>query len=164
MRLFILRPRRNRRPFLPARIERSLVRSSCYSIIGVKLNALIVDDSSAVRAFVRAALEEAGFARVVEAATGFEALRLVTANAFDVVIVDINMPDINGLELLSFMRKSPRQQGARKILISTQSEGLEARRGVELGADAFLQKPFDVDELRNLILEVLGRARGGLLA
>lgn len=162
--MFILLPRGAGTSLVPARIGRPFVRSSCYPIHGVKLNALIVDDSSAVRAFVRAALEEADFAHVSEAATGFEALRLVTANAFDVVIVDINMPDINGLELLSFMRKSPRQQGARKILISTQSEGVEARRGVELGADAFLQKPFDVDGLRNLILDVLGRTSGGLLA
>ncbi|HET6416143.1 MAG TPA: response regulator [Polyangiales bacterium] len=125
------------------------------------LHALIVDDSSAVRAFVRASLEDADFARVEEAATGFEALRLLASNAFDVVIVDVNMPDINGLELLAFMKKSPRQQGARKILISTQVEGRDARRGTELGADAFLEKPFEVDELRELIRGLLSTAAGG---
>ena len=119
-------------------------------------HALIVDDSSAVRAFVRASLEDADFARVQEAETGFEALRLLAANAFDVVIVDINMPDINGLELLAFMKKSPRQQGARKILISTQVDGLDVKRGTELGADAFLQKPFEVGDLRELIRGLLG--------
>ncbi|MFA9410913.1 MAG: response regulator [Deltaproteobacteria bacterium] len=120
--------------------------------------ALIVDDSSAVRAFVRASLEDADFARVQEAETGFEALRLLAANAFDVVIVDVNMPDINGLELLAFMKKSPRQQGARKILISTQVNGPDSKRGAELGADAFLQKPFEVDELRTMIRGLLGSA------
>ena len=120
--------------------------------------ALIVDDSSAVRAFVRASLEDADFARVQEAETGFEALRLLAANAFDVVIVDVNMPDINGLELLAFMKKSPRQQGARKILISTQVDGPDSKRGVDLGADAFLRKPFEVDELRALIRGLLGSA------
>ena len=119
-------------------------------------HALIVDDSSAVRAFVRASLEDADFARVQEAETGFAALRLLAANAFDVVIVDINMPDINGLELLAFMKKSPRQQGARKILISTQVDGLDVKRGTELGADAFLQKPFEVGDLRELIRGLLG--------
>ena len=119
-------------------------------------HALIVDDSSAVRTFVRASLEDADFARVQEAETGFEALRLLAANAFDVVIVDINMPDINGLELLAFMKKSPRQQGARKILISTQVDGLDVKRGTELGADAFLQKPFEVGDLRELIRGLLG--------
>ena len=121
-------------------------------------HALIVDDSSAVRAFVRASLEDADFARVQEAETGFEALRLLAANSFDVVIVDVNMPDINGLELLAFMKKSPRQQGARKILISTQVDGPDAKQGTELGADAFLQKPFEVGELRDLIRRLLASA------
>jgi two-component system chemotaxis response regulator CheY len=124
----------------------------------VAFHALIVDDSSAVRAFVRASLEDAGFARVQEAETGFEALRLLASNTFDVVIVDVNMPDINGLELLAFMRRSPRQQAARKILISTQMDGPDARRGIDLGADAFLQKPFEVGELRALIRDLISAA------
>jgi len=124
----------------------------------VAFQALIVDDSSAVRAFVRASLEDADFARVQEAETGFEALRLLAANTFDVVIVDVNMPDINGLELLAFMKKSPRQQGARKILISTQVDGSDSKQGAELGADAFLKKPFEVDELRSMIRDLLGSA------
>ncbi len=123
-------------------------------------HALVVDDSSAVRAFVRASLENADFARVEEAGTGFEALRFLATHAFDVVIVDVNMPDINGLELLSFMKKSPRQQGARKILISTQAGGLDSQRGAELGADAFLKKPFTVDELRELVSSLLRPAEG----
>jgi two-component system chemotaxis response regulator CheY len=122
----------------------------------VAFHALIVDDSAAVRAFVRACLEDASFARVEEAETGFEALQLLASNAFDVVIVDVNMPDINGLELLAFMKKSPRQQGARKILISTQIDGADSKQGTELGADAFLKKPFEIGELRELIRDLLG--------
>ena len=121
----------------------------------MSFHALIVDDSSAVRAFVRASLEDAGFARVQEAETGFEALRLLASNTFDVVIVDVNMPDINGLELLAFMKKSPRQQAARRILISTQVDGPDSKRGLQLGADAFLQKPFEVEQLRSLVREHL---------
>ena len=125
----------------------------------MSLHALIVDDSAAVRAFVRASLEDDGFALVEEAETGFEALRLLASNAFDVVIVDVNMPDINGLELLAFMKKSPRQQGARKILISTREDAVDAQRGEELGADAFLKKPFEVNELRTLIRTLTDRAQ-----
>jgi len=121
----------------------------------VPFHTLIVDDSNAVRAFVRAALEDAGFSRVQEAETGFEALQLLASNTYDVVIVDVNMPDINGLELLAFMKKSPRQQGARRILISTGVDGSDAERGTELGADACLEKPFEVDELRDLIRDLL---------
>jgi len=124
----------------------------------VAFQALIVDDSNAVRAFVRASLEDADFARVQEAETGFEALRLFAANSFDVVIVDVNMPDINGLELLSFMKKSPRQQGARKILVGPQVVVSDSKQGAQLGADAFLKKPFEVDELRSMIRDLLGSA------
>ena len=68
---------------------------------------LVVEDSSAMRAFVRAALEEAEIVReVVEAASGFEALRVLPREAFELAIVDINMPDVNGLELIRFMRGS----------------------------------------------------------
>ena len=111
-----------------------------------------------MRAFVRASLEESGFARVDEAETGFEALRLLAANSFDVVIVDVNMPDINGLELLAFMKKSPRQQSARRILISTQAGGPDTERAAQLGADAFLAKPFEVGELLGLLASLLGSA------
>lgn len=125
-------------------------------------HALIVDDSGAVRAFVRASLEDAGFARVQEAETGFEALRLMASNEFDIVIVDVNMPDINGLELLSFMQRSPKQQAARKVLISTQAGGADSRRGTDLGADAFLQKPFQAGQLRRLITDLLAEAVEGI--
>jgi two-component system chemotaxis response regulator CheY len=159
--MFILRYGRAPVALVWARIGRvppgfSLLR--CTRGNRVTLHALIVDDSSAVRAFVRASLEDAEFARVQEAETGFEALRLLASNAFDVVIVDVNMPDINGLELLAFMKKSPRQQGAAKILISTQLDGSDAERGAGLGADAFLKKPFEVEELRELIRRLLGSA------
>jgi two-component system chemotaxis response regulator CheY len=111
-----------------------------------------------VRAFVRASLEDAGFARVQEAETGFEALRLLASNEFDIVIVDVNMPDINGLELLSFMQRSPKQQAARKVLISTQAGGADSKRGIDLGANAFLHKPFQAEELRMLIVDLLAHA------
>jgi two-component system chemotaxis response regulator CheY len=124
----------------------------------VAYHALIVDDSSAVRAFVRASLEDAGFARVQEAETGFEALRLLASNEFDIVIVDVNMPDINGIELLSFMQRSPKQQAARKVLISTQAGGADSKRGIDLGANAFLHKPFQAEELRMLIVDLLAHA------
>ena len=100
----------------------------------VAFHALIVDDSSAVRAFVRASLEERGFARVEEAETGFEALRLLASNTFDVVIVDVNMPDINGLELLAFMKKSPRQQAVLDGFSSAPRSGRSTRNGASSSA------------------------------
>jgi two-component system chemotaxis response regulator CheY len=108
---------------------------------------LIVEDSSAMRAFVRASLEEDG-ALVTEASSGFEALRMLPRGAFDVVIVDVNMPDINGLELVSFMRKSPTHASTPLLIISTEASAKDRERGLALGANAYLAKPFTSEALR----------------
>jgi len=111
------------------------------------MKILVVEDSSAMRAFVRASLEEAEHAEVFEASNGFEALRLLPRGQYDVVIVDINMPDVNGLELLSFMRSADAHRDTPVVLISTESSANDRERGLALGANTFLQKPFGVDEL-----------------
>lgn len=117
----------------------------------MSLRVLIVDDSSAMRAFVRAALEEDGGADVVESTSGFEALRILPRENFDVVIVDVNMPDINGLELVSFLRKTPQHRDTPVIIISTEASSRDQERGIALGANAFLSKPFEPEELRALV-------------
>ena len=106
----------------------------------------------AMRAFVRDALEadaELGPTEVVEAESGFEALRLLPRGPWDLVITDINMPDINGLELLSFIRKSEQHRGVPVLLISTQSSERDRERGLKLGADGYLAKPFAPESLRD---------------
>jgi two-component system chemotaxis response regulator CheY len=115
------------------------------------LHVLVVEDSSAMRAFVRAALEEDGSARVDEAASGFEALRLLPRGQFDLVIVDINMPDINGLELVSFMRKSEAHKTTPLIIISTEASPRDRERGLALGANEYISKPFEADMLRGAV-------------
>ncbi|MEB2312280.1 MAG: response regulator [Sorangiineae bacterium] len=113
---------------------------------------LIVEDSTSMRAFVRSALEAGlsghGEAEVVEAASGFDALRLLPRGHYDIVITDINMPDINGLELVQFMRKSDRHRETPVLLISTQSAERDRDRGMSLGANGYLTKPFTPESLR----------------
>lgn len=119
---------------------------------------LIVEDSSAMRAFVRAALEEADVAReVVEAASGFEALRILPREAFDVAIVDINMPDVNGLELVRFMRSSESHRETPLLVISSEASARDRERGLSLGANQFLAKPFTAESL----IEVVSGLAGG---
>jgi two-component system chemotaxis response regulator CheY len=130
----------------------------------VCLHVLVVEDSSAMRAFVRAALEE-GFGeteevQVAEASSGFEALRLLPREGYDLVIVDINMPDINGLELVSFMRKSESHRTTPVIIISTESSAKDRERGLALGANAFLSKPFEPQVLRDIVLSTRRGAEG----
>ncbi len=124
---------------------------------------LIVEDSPSMRAFVRSVLEEQpsplGELEVVEAASGFDALRLLPRGPYALVISDINMPDINGLELLRFIRGSEQHQSTPVILISTQSSDRDRQRGLLLGADAYLAKPFTDEALRKVALEQLERPR-----
>ncbi len=124
---------------------------------------LLVEDSASMRAFVRSALESDATAlvdlEVVEAASGFDALRMLPRGAWDLVITDINMPDINGLELLRFIRGSEKHKGVPVLLISTQSSERDKERGLSLGADAYLVKPFSPEALRAATLQQLGRAR-----
>lgn len=109
---------------------------------------LVVEDSSAMRAFVRAALEEAGMVReVVEASSGFEALRILPRESLDFAIVDINMPDVNGLELIRFMRASEAHKTTPLLVISSESSERDRERGLTLGANAYLAKPFTAEAL-----------------
>lgn len=126
----------------------------------MSLRTLIVEDSSAMRAFVRAALEEEGY-EVIEAESGLEALRVLPRERFELVIVDVNMPDINGLELVSFMRRSDAHKAVPLVIISTEASARDRERGLELGADAYLSKPFGPDELRETVARVRRERAGG---
>lgn len=125
---------------------------------------LVVEDSHSMRAFVRNALEAEtsglGDLEVTEAASGFDALRLLPRGPYDLVITDINMPNINGLELLQFMRKSEQHKGTPVLLISTQSSERDRLRGLSLGADAYLTKPFTPEALcREALRHLTGEPR-----
>ncbi len=115
------------------------------------MRILVVDDSSAMRTFVRAAVEDELGADVTEATSGFDALRLLPRETFDVIVVDVNMPDINGLELVAFIRKNPAHVDTRILMISTEASEADQARGLKLGANAFLSKPFTAGALRDKI-------------
>jgi two-component system, chemotaxis family, chemotaxis protein CheY len=124
------------------------------------IRILIVEDSSAMRNYVRAALEGApelgDELDIVEAGSGFDALRLLPRSTYDLVITDINMPDINGLELIRFVRQSAHLSRVALLVISTQSSERDRARGLALGADAFLAKPFTPEMLRSAVAQSLG--------
>jgi two-component system chemotaxis response regulator CheY len=128
--------------------------------VNFRVRVLLVDDSPATRAFIRAALEAiaGGALELREASGGFEALRLLPRGPYDVVITDINMPDINGLELLNFIRKTPQHRATRVLLISTQKSEKDKQRGLQLGADAFLPKPFSIEQLKSALDRLLPNA------
>ena len=110
-----------------------------------------------MRAYVRATLETGGTVEVVEAASGLDALRLLPRGPYRLVITDINMPDLSGLELVSFIRRS--QHKATPIaIISTEGRETDRERAVALGANAYVTKPFTPDELLRVVAALLATA------
>jgi two-component system chemotaxis response regulator CheY len=115
---------------------------------------LVVEDSVSARAFVRAVLEGVDFAashggtEVIEASNGFDAMRLLPRGPYDLIITDINMTDINGLELIRFVRSSAHHRTTPLLVISTLRTEHDIERGLKLGANGYLGKPFTPAQLR----------------
>lgn len=112
---------------------------------------LIVEDSATTRALIRAVIDEMGDFNTVEAASGFEALKILPTEEFSLVITDVNMPDINGLELISFIKNTPRYSHIPLIIVSTERSEEDKKRGIALGAKAYVTKPFKAHELQEVI-------------
>jgi len=123
---------------------------------------LIVEDSETMRSMLVATLEELeGPIKSDQAASGFEALRLLPRERYDLIVTDINMPDINGLELVSFVKRNEQYATVPVIIVSTEGSERDRDKGLELGADAYLVKPFDPDELYDVATSLLARSRQG---
>jgi two-component system chemotaxis response regulator CheY len=110
-------------------------------------NVLIVEDSRAIRSMIRVALEEVGGFFAVEASNGFEALKTLPTRPFDLIITDINMPDINGLELIGFVKSNPAYRDIPLIIVSTEKTDEDKKRGIALGAFGYVEKPFKKEDL-----------------
>ncbi|HVH18843.1 MAG TPA: response regulator [Myxococcota bacterium] len=121
---------------------------------------LIVEDSPTMRALLASALEELeGSVKITEAESGFEALRVLPRERWDLIVTDVNMPDINGLELVSFVKGNDAYRGVPLIIVSTEGSERDRAKGLELGADAYLVKPFEPADLREIAAQLLARAR-----
>lgn len=117
---------------------------------------MIAEDSATMRYLIVSTISALGDYEVVEAANGFEALRILPREKVDLVITDINMPDINGLELVSFIKSNPNYRQTPLFIISTEGSEKDREKGLSLGADAYLVKPFSPDELQQLVKRFLG--------
>jgi two-component system chemotaxis response regulator CheY len=122
-------------------------------------NILIVEDSPTMLALLSSALEELEVpVKLTEASSGFEALRILPRESFDLIITDINMPDINGLELVSFVKSNDAYRSTPLMIVSTEGSERDREKGVKLGADAYIVKPFEPESLREVVLSLLSRA------
>ena len=124
---------------------------------------LIVEDSATMRSLLASSLEDLeNPVKIVEAENGFEALRFLPREDFDLVITDINMPDINGLELVSFIKHNDKYASIPLVIVSTEGSDRDRDKGLGLGADAYLVKPFDPETLRQVVGDLLaGRPGSG---
>jgi two-component system chemotaxis response regulator CheY len=108
---------------------------------------LIVDDSSTVRQQVSMALKQAGFT-TAEATDGREGLAAIDANrAIDMVICDVNMPNMNGLEMIEKVKSKPENKSLPILMLTTEGQPSMIKRAKEAGAVGWMVKPFDANQL-----------------
>jgi two-component system, chemotaxis family, chemotaxis protein CheY len=122
---------------------------------------LVVDDSKTIRTMVRKTLELSGLAlqQVHEAASGAQALAILNEHWVDIVLADIHMPEIDGVELVERMSQSSMLAGIPVVMISSDRELCRIERLKALGIRAFLNKPFRPEALRDVVKDVLGEPR-----
>jgi two-component system chemotaxis response regulator CheY len=115
---------------------------------------LIVDDSIPVRKILMNALAyiKLPINNILEASDGAEALKLLEAHPVGLVLTDINMPNMNGIELLRTVRASPQWHDIPVVMISAEGGETSVQDAIELGANSFILKPFNIAVLRRLVV------------
>ncbi|MBC7325921.1 MAG: response regulator transcription factor [Moorella sp. (in: Bacteria)] len=136
-----------------ANLPRNLVREAGFLVAQVKI--LVADDEAKIRELVGMYLKAEGFS-VAEAADGRQALELWKQNAFDLIILDLMMPGVDGWEVCREIRKISRVP---VIMLTARGEEVDRVLGLELGADDYVVKPFSPRELAARVKAVLRRAR-----
>ena len=125
---------------------------------------LVVDDAADIRLLVRTVLSRAGFA-VVEAACGADALQLFDTQPLpDVVVLDVQMPDVDGWDTLAALRRRPEGEAVAVILLTVKSAEDDTVRAWRLGCDGFLTKPFSIFELSDEVTRVASRTPADRIA
>jgi two-component system chemotaxis response regulator CheY len=116
---------------------------------------LAVDDSASMRQMVAFTLQGAGY-DVVEASDGVEALAAADRSEFDLVLSDVNMPNMDGLSLVKELRQRPNFKFIPILMLTTESGGDKKMEGKQAGATGWIVKPFNPDQLLKTIKKVLG--------
>ena len=120
------------------------------------LRITIVDDQKSIRALVRGSLQHLGVRQIVECGDGAEALRSLDLHPAHLVISDLNMPNLDGLELLEAIRKKPGCEKIAFIMLTTRGDAELVRKAVSLGVNNYLMKPFTIGSLKQKIEAVFG--------
>lgn len=121
------------------------------------VRALIVDDSSVMRKIVERSLRQAGLAiaEVIEASNGAEALAAIESHEVDLILCDINMPVMDGLEFVKQLSQMPKGKGIPVVMITTEGSEGHVVQALSAGARGYIRKPFTPDQVKEHVLPVL---------
>ena len=123
-------------------------------------NVLLVDDSMVIRKMLRRTLSDASLAisEIFEAGDGSQALSLLETNSVQIILCDVNMPVMGGLEFLENLRGRPKLAGIPVLMVTTEGGQESVKKAVELGARGYIRKPFTPDEIKQKLTECLKAA------
>jgi len=116
---------------------------------------MTVDDSASIRMMVSFSLKEAGF-KVVEAVDGVDALEKLEEHDISLVIADVNMPVMDGIQFVKEMRVHPKYKFTPVVMLTTESHESMKEKGREAGATGWIVKPFKPEQLISVVRKVLG--------
>jgi two-component system, chemotaxis family, chemotaxis protein CheY len=129
----------------------------------MSFNVLIVDDSNSMRAVIKKIVTISGFQmdKCLEAENGRKAMELLAHSWVDVIVSDINMPEVNGLELLDQLAKNETLKEIPVIMITTEGSDQRMKEAFARGAKGFIKKPFLPEEIKKVLYEVIGVGKDG---
>jgi two-component system chemotaxis response regulator CheY len=120
-----------------------------------RFNALVVEDSPPMRKMIVFALSRVRELDVVEADDGVDALRRIAGTKFDIIITDINMPILDGLKLVKRLRADENYKDVPIVIITTEGAAEDRQRALTLGANAYITKPIQAQQVISLVREIL---------
>jgi two-component system chemotaxis response regulator CheY len=123
----------------------------------MSIKALIVDDSSVMRKIVDRSLRQAGIeiSQVFEAGNGAEALGVIQANKVDLILCDINMPVMDGLEFIKQLATVENATGVPVVMITTEGSEAHVVQALACGARGYIRKPFTADQVKEHVIPIL---------
>ena len=111
-------------------------------MVGLMPRILIADDSATIRKMIRASLQAVEAPEFLEAATGFEAIEQLAVSGVQLIILDLNMPDMHGIDVLRFVRRHQQYRNLPVIVLTTRGDDSSRQAAIEAGATTYMTKPF----------------------
>jgi two-component system chemotaxis response regulator CheY len=125
-----------------------------------EVRTLIVDDSSVMRKIVERALRQAGLDPLVvhEACSGIDGIEVLKTRQVDLILSDINMPSMDGLEFLRQIRAQQLAPGVPVVMITTESSEEHVKAAIQAGAQGYIRKPFTAEQVKERVLPLINTA------